>query len=83
MSDDPGLKRVITKRGCEYPNRVMNSIKTSTSLMFAGSGNGALLHPYVVYKSSFLYHEWTKNGSEKPHIPRYNRSNRFRDWFVT
>ena len=32
LTDDPGNKRVITKRGTKYPERIINSTKTATSL---------------------------------------------------
>lgn len=51
LSDDPGQKRVITKRGVKYPERILNSTKSSTSIMFCGNAKGKLLPPYVVYKS--------------------------------
>ena len=35
LTDDPGRKHSIFRRGIKYPDRVMNSTKTSTSLMFA------------------------------------------------
>jgi len=31
LTDEPGQKRVLTKHGCKYPERVMNSTKSSTS----------------------------------------------------
>lgn len=71
LSDDPGVKRCIFKRGIKYPERVMDSSKASISLMFCGSAAGELLPPYVVYKSLHLYPEWMKGG---PPRTRYNRS---------
>lgn len=87
LSDDPGKKKIITKRGVKYPERVMNHSKSSTSLMIAASADGTLLPGYVVYKSAHLYDTWTKNG---PRHCRYNRttsgwfdSNTFQDWVET
>lgn len=34
LTDDPGQCKVITKRGTKYPERIMNSTKTSVSVMF-------------------------------------------------
>ncbi len=62
LSDDPGWKKVITKRGCKYPERVMNTSKSANSIMFAGSADGKLLPVYVVYKSLHLYKTWMENG---------------------
>lgn len=71
LSDDPGKHKVITKRGCKYPERVMNSTKSSISVMFSAAGDGHLLPPYVVYKSLHLYESWREGG---PDGSRYNRT---------
>lgn len=85
LSDDPGTKKIITKRGCKYPERIINFSKQSTSLMFCGSASGEILDPYVVYKALNLYDTWSVGG---PAHTRYNRSksgwfesNIFEDWF--
>jgi len=87
LSDDPGQKRVLTKRGCKYPERIMNSTKSSTSLMFCDNADGQLLPPYVVYKAEALWTTWMENGSTDA---RYNRSRSgwfdslcFEDWFFS
>jgi hypothetical protein len=46
---DPGNNKVVCSRGSKYVERVMNSSKTSTSLMLCGNAKGELLPPYVVY----------------------------------
>jgi hypothetical protein len=51
LTDDPGQKKCMYRRGCKYPERVLNSTKASTSMMFAGTASGELLYPYVVYKA--------------------------------
>ena len=71
LSDDPGQKKCVYRRGCKYPERSMNSTKASTSIMFAGTASGKLLDPYVVYKSEHLHDRWIEGGS--PGV-RYNRS---------
>lgn len=43
LTDDPGNKRVIAKRGSKYPERIINATKAATSLMFCGSANGQIL----------------------------------------
>ena len=85
LSDDPGAKKCIFKRGVKYPERVMDSSKSSTSLMYCGSASGHLLPPYVVYKAEHLWSTWTEGGP--PHA-RYNHSKSgwfdqfcFEDWF--
>lgn len=87
LSDDPGKKKILTKRGVKYPERVMNHTKSSTSLMLAASADGTLLPCYVVYKATHLYNTWTTNG---PPYCRYNRTssgwfdgNTFEDWVET
>lgn len=87
LSDDPGNKRVLTKRGVKYPERIQDSTKSSISLMFCGNAVGELLPPYTVYKSAHLWSTWTEGG---PPMARYNRSlsgwfdtTCFYDWFMT
>lgn len=87
LTDDPGRKQVIVKRGCKYPERVMNHTKGSVSLMMAASADGVMLPPYVVYKAAHLYNTWVGDG---PKDARYNRSGSgwfdgeiFADWIKT
>lgn len=87
LTDDPGRKKVLVRRGCKYPERVVNHSKGSISLMMAATANGDFLPPYVVYKASHLYDSWTIRG---PHNARYNRSSSgwfdggiFEDWVKT
>ena len=69
-------KKVIVRRGCRYPERIMNSTKSSVSLMFACTASGKMLPPYVVYKAKHLYDSWTEGG---PSNTRYNRTDS--GWF--
>ena len=85
LTDDPGSQRCVFKRGVHYPERVMNSSKTSTSIMFCGSAAGRLLPNYVVYKAKQMFRQWVTGG---PPQTRYNRSISgwfdsccFEDWF--
>ena len=71
LSDDPGRKKGAVKRGTQYPERIMNSSKSSTSIMFAETAAGELLPAYVVYKAEKLWDTWTENGLIEA---RYNRS---------
>lgn len=86
LTDDPGRKRIICRRGCKYPERVMNSTKSSTSVMFCGSAAGIALPPYIIYKAEHLWSTWTENG---PRGARYNRTKHgwmdgatFEEWFA-
>ena len=87
LSDDPGTKKCLFKRGVKYPDRVRDSSKSATSIMFCGSADGTMLPSYVVYKSEHLWSTWTEGG---PPGTRYNRSRSgwfdlqcFSDWFET
>ena len=62
MTDDPGIKRCIFRRGVKYPERIQDSTKVSTSKMFCGSASGQDLPPYVEYKSEHLWDLWTQEG---------------------
>lgn len=70
-ADDPGRKKLIFKRGCKYPERVINQTKSSVSVMFAATASGVLLPPYVIYKATNLYDAWTLDG---PPGCLYNRT---------
>lgn len=87
LSDDPGSKKCIFKRGTKYPERVMDSTKSSTSIMFCGSASGEMLPAYVVFKAEHVWSTWMEGG---PKNTRYNRSKSgwfdlhcFADWFET
>lgn len=71
ITDDPGKPKVIVRRGIKYPERIMDSSKSSVSVMFTGSASGQLLPLYVVYKAEHLYDTWKEGG---PDGCRYNRS---------
>lgn len=85
VTDDPGAVKCIFHRGSKYPERIMNSTKSSISIMFAATASGDVLPPYVVYKAERLYDQWCIGG---PHGCRYNRTKSgwfdhfcFEDWF--
>ena len=87
LCDDPGRKKILTKRGTKYPERVMNHSKASVSIMISATATGDVLPPYVVYKAQNLYDTWTEKG---PPGTRYNRSQSgwfdaiiFEDWIKT
>ena len=85
LSDNPGTIQCIFKRGVKYPERIKNSSKSATSIMFCGSATGQMGPVYVVYKAEHLWTTWNKG--EPPNI-RYNRTKSgwfdsvcFSDWF--
>lgn len=87
LTDDPGRKKILTKRGTKYPERVMNHSKASVSIMMSATADGNLLPPYVVYKAQNLYDTWREHG---PPGARFNRSQSgwfdavlFEDWIKT
>lgn len=87
LADDPGKAKVFIKKGSKHARRTIDHSKSSTSVMFAASGDGTLLPPYIVFKAQYLYPDWIEGGSEGA---RYNRSkngwfdtNLFEDWFFT
>ncbi|XP_047132683.1 uncharacterized protein LOC124811343 [Hydra vulgaris] len=87
LCDDPSRKVVIARRGCKYPERVMNSTKASVSVMFAAAGDGTILSPYVVYKAQHMYDSWRVGG---PPNSRFSRTKSgwfdsycFQDWVET
>lgn len=85
LTDDPGKKKVIVKKGCKYPETIRNASKTSISVMFCGSASGELLPPCVVHRASHMWTTWTENGLKGC---RYNATKSgwfdaaiFTDWF--
>lgn len=87
FSDEPGSKRCLFRRSVKHPERIMNYSKGAISVMFAGTADGKLLAPYVVYKSLHLWDSWCQGG---PKGTRFNRSKSgwfdactFEDWFRT
>ncbi|KAK3739339.1 hypothetical protein RRG08_041660 [Elysia crispata] len=86
LMDNPGRRKMIFKPAVRYPERIMNSSKTS-SLMLLGSAAGTVLTLYVVYRAENLWSTWTEGGPDKY---RYNQSKSgwfdhvcFDDWFRT
>ena len=67
LTDDHGLKKSAFKRGAHYPERVMNSSKTFTLVMFCGSAAGWLLPSYVVYKAKQMFWQWIMGGPPQTH----------------
>lgn len=47
LTDDPRSVKCIFRRGVKYPERIMNSTKSSTSIMFACTADGKMLNPYA------------------------------------
>ena len=86
LTDDPGKKRSITRRGVHYPERVINSSKSGISLMFGCFADGSSVPIYVVYKAKHMWSTWVEGG---PEGAQYNRTASgwfdaatFHDWFI-
>ena len=62
ITDNPGAKLVITRRGRNRVERIMHHSKSSISVMFAGRADGHYLPPMVVYKAENIYKEWCRAG---------------------
>lgn len=71
LSDDPGSSKTIFKKGTMHPEVILNSSKSSVSIMFAGTADGKCLPPYVVYTPEHLWSRWCKDG---PPGCLYNRT---------
>lgn len=87
LVDDPGKKKVLTKRGCKYPEDNKNATKASVSIMMCGNATGSTICPlYVNYKAEKLWDTWLEGGPPKT---RYNRTKSgwfdsiFEDWFFS
>ena len=74
FTDDPGSQKVIGARNVKRIERVMDTSKQSTSVMFAANGTGTLLPPYIVHTSTHLYDIWSERGPEVLHITGKNQS---------
>lgn len=78
--DDPGKKKVVVRRGSKHPERIMDSTKSNTSVMFSATGSGELLPPFIVCNSEHLYRTWIENGLKGARYRR-NKSGWFRSKF--
>ena len=54
--DDPGKGKALFRKGTKYAERVLNTTKSSISVMFSGSAAGQMLPPYIVYQEKNMYH---------------------------
>lgn len=62
VTDDPGAKKVIVRRGLRRVERVIDHSKQAFSVMFAGNAVGEYLPPMVVYKAKNVYLNWEMGG---------------------
>lgn len=87
LTDDPGSKKIICRRGQKHPEKINDFAKSATSLMFSCTGNGQLLPLYIIYKAENMYESWRTGG---PKGTRYGCTKsgwfdqrHFEDWFFT
>ena len=64
LTDDPGAKKVIVRRGTARVECKIQHSKQSNSLMFCGNAIGEYLPPMVVYKAQNLYAGWKAGGPQ-------------------
>ena len=62
LRDDPGAKKCLFRNGTKYCEKVQNTSKQATSVMFCGSAAGEMLPPMVVYKAMNIYTSWCERG---------------------
>lgn len=62
FTDDPLAGVVICKRGSRHVQQIMDTSKTSTSVMASIAGNGELLPFFTVYKAVYVYPTWIEGG---------------------
>ena len=62
---------MIVRRGSKHPETIIDSSKTSVSVMIAETASGVLLPRYVVYIAENMYPTWIEGG---PTGARFNRS---------
>ena len=86
LKNDPGNPFVIVRCGTRHPRRAIAHSKTGISVMFAGTADGTILAPYVVYKAKSVKPEWQ---AEFPEPAAYYscspsgwfRGSQFAEWF--
>lgn len=83
--DDPESVKVVMKKGRKHASRIVDTSKTSTTVIFAIAADGTRLAPYTMYKAKYIYEGWKERGLDGA---MYNRSEKgwfdsglFKDWF--
>lgn len=87
LSNEPGVKKCLFRRGVKYPERIINYSKGNISIMFSGTATGEMLPPYIIYKAQNLWGSWCEGG---PPGTRYSTSKsgwmdtkNFTEWFLS
>lgn len=58
FTGDPGQQLVVVRRGTKHAERIIDTSRETTSVMFSGAGDGTSLPQYIVYKAKHLYPGW-------------------------
>ena len=58
ITDEPGAKTIVCRRGLKRVERKIQHSKAAISIMYCGSATGIFLPPMVVYKAKNCYAEW-------------------------
>ena len=86
LTDDPGKKWVLVRRGRRRVENVIDSSKTAISVMWCGSATGEMCPPCVVYKAENTYEGWTTGAPPGTHFAQSKRgwfnSETFEEWFM-
>ena len=62
VTNQPGTKKVICRKGIKQVERKVEHSKASVSLMYSGFADGTMLPPMVIYKSNNIYENWCVGG---------------------
>lgn len=65
ITDDPGQKKVVVRRGSRHPERIIDFIKLSISVMFTAVADDTFLPPFITYMRENLYNTWTENSLKR------------------
>jgi hypothetical protein len=60
--DETSIRKCICKKGTKYVETVRNTSKQAISVMFAGTADGEMFPPMIVYKAQNIYTSWTERG---------------------
>lgn len=64
MSDSISYSKVLVHRQTSHAYRIQGGSggKSYISVMYCGSATGALLLPFIIYKSKHLFQDWCVGG---------------------
>ena len=57
FTDDPGVSKIVCRRGSGRVEKKVQHSKSSVSVMFCGSARGTFVPPMVVYRAKNVYTE--------------------------